>query len=353
MSYNLGMDQLTLVIPHSLTPQELAKDLARALPAPALAMLLTRHSACTVQRQDDDARVLPHEAWLARALGAAAPGQAPLAAAAMRGCGLPPAPGHWFIVQPVHVQLARTHMVMADPRELRLEAVESRALFDAVQPYFEELGKPLLYGGAATWFVRADDWRALVTASPDAAVGANLTDWMPDGDGKRAFRMLQNEVQMLWHEHPVNEARQARGLPPVNSFWLWGGADAGSAHAAAPAAGPAGLAVSGAPEWLAALADPARRAPQPAALLAEAGDATVVLGELAAPAMAEDWSAWLMRMQAIERDWLAPALAALRDGRVGRIRLVLSDRGALADFTITKGALRKFWRKPTLDKLSP
>jgi hypothetical protein len=29
---------------------------------------------------------------------------------------------------------------------------------------------------------------------------------------------------MTWHDHPVNAAREARGLPPVNGLWLYGGA---------------------------------------------------------------------------------------------------------------------------------
>jgi hypothetical protein len=29
---------------------------------------------------------------------------------------------------------------------------------------------------------------------------------------------------MLWHTHPVNEQRAARGLEPINSLWLYGGA---------------------------------------------------------------------------------------------------------------------------------
>jgi hypothetical protein len=30
-------------------------------------------------------------------------------------------------------------------------------------------------------------------------------------------------VQVILHQHPVNAERRARGLPPVNSLWLWGG----------------------------------------------------------------------------------------------------------------------------------
>ena len=35
--------------------------------------------------------------------------------------------------------------------------------------------------------------------------------------------MLLNEIQVLLHQHPLNAARRARGLTPVNSLWLWGG----------------------------------------------------------------------------------------------------------------------------------
>jgi hypothetical protein len=31
-----------------------------------------------------------------------------------------------------------------------------------------------------------------------------------------------NEIQMLLHEHPVNEARASRREPTINSLWLWG-----------------------------------------------------------------------------------------------------------------------------------
>ena len=37
------------------------------------------------------------------------------------------------------------------------------------------------------------------------------------------FRTQLNELQMLLFEHPVNQAREARGELTVNSLWLWGG----------------------------------------------------------------------------------------------------------------------------------
>ncbi|WP_296001615.1 hypothetical protein [Rugamonas sp.] len=353
------MIQITLALPFGLPPPELAPDLQRALKTPALAALLSRTSNAQVHPAEDGARALPHEAWLARALGLLGSGAqadgAPVAAAAMHGYGQAPSEGYWFIVQPIHVQLARTHLTLADPRQLRLEEADARTLFELAQPLFEESGKPLVYGDAGTWFMRADDWADLSTATPDTATSMNLSDWMPEGPNAIAFRKLQNEIQMLWHEHAVNEARQARGLTPVNSFWLWGGA-------AAPAPATAArktLAVAGAPAWLAALGRPSLRGATLAQLLAHPADGDdqgpriALLGDLMESGGGGDWSDWLMHMQRLEQDWFAPLLAALHDGRVARVKLVLSHRTRLAEFTSTKNAQRKFWRKHTLNNLVP
>jgi len=338
------MKQLTVVVPHALIPTELAKDLTRAYTAPALAMLLGRHSTRTLAVTEPDARLLPHEAWLARRLTGASGDQPGLAHAAMRALGVPAQDGWWFMVHPVHLALARTHMVLGDPRNLRLDDADARALFDAAKPYFDEVGKTLLYGDANTWFMRADDWRTLRTASPDAAIGENLADWMPDGPAKREFRKLQNEVQMLWHAQAVNEAREQRGLVPVNSFWMWGGSEG------TPPALPELAEIACLP-WLSVLATPALHGADAAAVLARPHDTIAVLGAALPSGKEADWSAWLMHMQQLEQQWFAPLLDALRGGRIGALDLVLTSRTHAVTYTITKGALRKFWRSPSLQGL--
>ncbi len=222
------MSQITLVLPFALPFPEFAPDLVRALGAstPALAALLTRTSSHARVPANDAVRALPHEQWLARALGLQDGGRPAFAAAAMRALGIAPEAGTWFIVNPVHIEIARTHLMMGDPAGLRLPEADSRALFETAQPYFEEAGHALVYGDARTWFMRADDWAELDTSTPDATLGMDLTDWMPVGARAAAFRRLQNEVQILWHTHPVNAEREARRLPPVNAFWTWGAADA-------------------------------------------------------------------------------------------------------------------------------
>ncbi|MDY0975819.1 hypothetical protein SOM61_12650 [Massilia sp. CFBP9012] len=342
------MAHITLVLPFALPLPEFAPDMVRALQAPALAALLSRTSSARRAPKADTVHALPHETWLARELGLADDGRTPFAVAAMRGLNLDPGAGRWHIVTPAHIQIARSHLMMADTRQVSLDDADGRALFDAASTLCEEIGHELRYGDAHTWFLRADDWTGFDTASPDTVANMDLTDFMPKGAQAQAYRRLQNEVQMAWHAHPVNAAREAKRLPVVNAFWLWGASGGASVQAQQPVKNMASYAVPG---WLAALGQ--QRLPSLDRLddvLAQGG--LLVAGNLGEAALAADWHGWLQGMQHLEDALFAPLLAALKDGRVRELRLVLSSREGLADYTTTAMAQRKFWRRPTLDSLT-
>ena len=335
------MTRITLSLPFALPPPELANDLMRALQAPSLALLLARGTRLSDPPPDPSGRRLPHESWLAGRLGLD-PVRAGFATQVMRAVGLTPAPGTWFLVEPVHIQIARNHLLMADSRRLTLADEESRSLFQAAQPYFEDSGVTLCYGGPRTWFARADAWSELDLASSDAATGQNLHDWMPQGGAALACRKLHNEIQMLWHAHPVNEARQARGANAVNAFWAWAGAQA-SAASSVP------LTALDAPPWLAAIG----QGKLDAALSSTAPDSVLVQAGLIGAAQSGDWASWLASMAQLEQTTFAPLLARLRAGDLGELRIMASHRHAMAEFATTPGALRKFWRRPSLARLLP
>ncbi|WP_426106229.1 hypothetical protein [Massilia sp. TSP1-1-2] len=340
------MTQITLVLPYALPPSELAQDLVRALKTPALAALLSR-AACRSLPFDDNLRALPHETWLSATLGLAPSGAPSFAAAAMRGFGLDPGTAAWFIINPAHIEIARSHLLMHDLRQLHLAEDHAKALFATSKPVFDELGKTLVYGDAQTWFMAAGDWATLHTGSPDAAVGQNLTDWLPTGPAAVEFRKLQNEVQMLWFEHPANVAREGRGLAAVNSFWPWGLSQGPATAGATPL-----FAATGVPSWLSAIAtSPAAALPDP--FSGKEADSMLVRGDLCQAAMAGDWSSWLGLMQRFEETLFAPTLAGLQHGRNAQLRLVIGNRAVHKAFITTKWAQKAFWRSPTLDRLLP
>ena len=146
-----------------------------------------------------------------------------------------------------------------------------------------------------------------------AVLGADPRAGLPRGAGARDLRRLGAEIEMWLHQHPVNRARAARReLPRQRWLWLWGGAArqarAASGRGTAAAAQQRLVLYADdlfAPAWLSR-----RAAPQP---LPErwhgpmrAGSAMLRGRRAAAPR--RDCAA---RLRALERDWFAPALAAL------------------------------------------
>jgi len=204
----------------------------------------------------------------------------------------------------------------------------------------------------------------LLSASPLRASGRSVEIWLPqttgDTPGKASRRStfwmkLQNEVQMAWFEHPVNEAREQSGRLAANSIWLH------SQGALAPLKRPFAAVFSDAPAARGlALASQATGASLPATL-AEAlehaptvqhgdkaqGSTLLQFDTLTMPFLHEDWYAWRAALSALERDFLAPALAALTKGTLDKLTLTLCGETSFVTLNTTRADLRKFWRRRT------
>ena len=348
------MSHLDILLPFGLPPAEMAADLLRVLKTPALASIITRTKSHRHEEFDAYARALPHESWLARQFGmedaTRKRGSPPIAVAAMQACGLTADPGRWFLLHPVHLHVARDHLVLTNQRQLSLTDRESRALFETIKPLFAEIEKPLLYGDARHWFVRADQWDDLHTATPDAASGHNIDIWMPQGPSERDWRKLQNEIQMHWHTHPVNEEREFRGEKPVNSVWLWGGAAAPLDLSASRYSALFNL--SGWADALSGSSSAAIKSGSASDLInAAPKHGLTVLDALIEPALGGDWAEWIKRMHDLESSWFGPISEALRTGKIAEVSLIVTHSTDLAEFTSSKYSLKKFWSKPSLSRL--
>ena len=130
-------------------------------------------------------------------------------------------------LQPVHLHATRDHLILMNQNQIDLTESESSQLLKAALPLLEEdFQGPVLFHDKQYWFIPAGPFSSLATHSIDQAHGRNIDWWMPrdsheDGIAKR-WRKLQNEIQMLWHIDTVNEIREQRGVPSINSIWISG-----------------------------------------------------------------------------------------------------------------------------------
>ena len=130
-------------------------------------------------------------------------------------------------LQPVHLHATRDHLILMGQNQLDLTTEESAQLLKAALPFIEEdFQGSILFENRHYWFISAGPFASLASYSVDQAQGRNIDWWMPrdtseEGIAKR-WRKLQNEIQMLWHIGPVNEEREQRGMPSINSLWISG-----------------------------------------------------------------------------------------------------------------------------------
>jgi hypothetical protein len=207
---------VTLVLAGLRVPADAAPAIVPSVQAPVLRRALARAKRGALSHDKGSA----YRAWLARMVFVRAPGgTAPYAYAALTGRP-PTADAAIWSADPVHLELARDHLValpMTAPT-----ADEADALLAAANAIVDSAGARFERAGDRWFLITPADWQ-LETVPLEAAWRSALQDVLPAGRDAQQWSRLLNEIQMAWHQHPVNEAREARGEATINSVWLHGG----------------------------------------------------------------------------------------------------------------------------------
>ena len=287
------------------------------------------------------------EDWLLDRFAVARQGDRPAAPYSLAADGGDPAGAWWLRADPIHLRAERDTVLVTDTTLFEIVHDEARALAAALNEHFA--ASDIRFDA-----LRPGRWYARVDRDPDMAAppiaevrGGSMDGRMPSGPAGRKWCAVLNEIQMCLHAHPVNDAREARGVPAVNGLWLWGAgrlaepprvayqrvvADDPVARGLALAAGKRHDPLPGsASEWLASSG--------------RTGIEAVVLDVLRAPAAYGDVGAWQAGLAALERDWFAPLLDALRAGRIGMVTVHSPGAARAREVETTRQDLRYFWRR--------
>ena len=302
------------------------------------------------------------EAFLAIADSQAMPavGSAALCGAGTVAAG--PGTSAWVCVaSPLHLVAGMQDVMLQEDGVLELDASEAAALASDFNHVFDDGGTRLLAGRGGVLLCVFDRMLEVETRDPDDMLGSDVFGFQAGGADAPRLRRLMSEMEMWLFDHAVNRARAARGMPAVSSLWLWGGGPVLAAlprvhgwtagrdplfsafgdRLTFPGAEPPGVAAAEMRAEVSAAAEAGRVIGAAKATAARtvagtergAGPSAGVLVCAERPGS----TVWAE----VERRWLAPALAALRAGRIERLAL---STGGLR-FDVDKGSSWRFWRR--------
>ena len=268
----------------------------------------------------------------------------PMAALSRLGEGdVMDAEGFWLRADPVHLRADQARLLLFGPRELAVRMDEAEALAVAFNTMYSTDGWRLETPHPQRWYLRLPDDPQIRTQALRTVIGRNIDTFLPQGVNGKRWHGVLNEVQMLFHDSPVNAAREQRGQLAINSVWLWGGGYL-------PQIKP--------PPWTQLCsADPCARGLAMAAgvTMATAADITadwkkdgvateqlVVNADLQDAVVYGDDEAWCTALLDLEQNWFAPALSALKSGGLDAVRLYGGNNSV---YEVTRAGLRRFWRR--------
>jgi hypothetical protein len=299
--------QLVLALPGLLALSD--ADVA-AVAAPALAQLF---AAGAPARADLDLA-----GALAARYGIERQADWPLAPIRLAALGVDPGAGYWLAADPVTLVAGRDDVRVAGVVE-DLDRAQVDALLATLNLHFAGDGLGFVAPRPDALFAGVAVAPALTTFPLAAASGRPLHALLPGGADAARWRRWQSEIQMLFHEHPVNLARERAGRPPANSLWFSGGGTRPRRRAGEPPIrtyADAGIAVA-----LAAHAGSPARALPPRlddALAGATGGDRIVIAFAAAPDVGT-----------LEQVWAAPIRRALAAGTLESFTLLADGAGSV------------------------
>lgn len=240
-----------------------------------------------------------------------------------QGLSLPPE-GDWVCADPVHLQADANGAVIHDCGRFALRLDEAQELVSNLESTLGGEGWHFHLGAANAWYLQVPVGEAPDGPMLDAVIGRDLRrEWMPS-NSTEGWRRRLTEIEMLLYQHPVNQAREARGEPTINSLWCWGqgretGLDGGGMTR-----------VMGQGALLAGFAKASGIELEPLSLTAldptREGRLLLVLDTLAESAAYDDLSAWEQALLNLDADWFARLHECVVSGEIASMVLHADGR---------------------------
>ena len=249
-------------------------------------------------------------------------------------------PSGWCCrADPVHLQPHGDHLRLFDEQVLRLSGDEAESLIARFNTVYEGEDLRLHLGSPDRWYLTSSEALDVSPVAPDKVHGNNVLRFMTDSS---VATSLINEIQMIFHEHPANVARENRDLPAINSVWLWGGGCLpASPDVLLPAAWGRHPLLRGLWAWAGGAAEALPDAAEQCISRLSEEPGVVVLPDFLGVLRRAGRDGWLHALESLDAAWCGQLLEALTAGRLDEFRLI-SDGLSLR---LDRANRRRWWRR--------
>ena len=328
---------LDVLIPSLLLPAPILK-LFPPPAVPALERMLARADTRVASTPGGGA------SWLCERWGVGAP--YPVAPLLAEYDGFDPSNDGWMFAEPVHLTPDRDRLKLFPARFLELREAETRQLITILNSHFADRNLQFVAPAHASlsqrWYVRCAPAEIPETTPPNAARVGSLADFQPRSRGTLNWRSLQNEAQMLFFGHPVNEAREAAGKPTISGVWFWGGGILPELKRAAYDCVATDSAIA---MQLARKSGIPVLPPSWDSIRSAQGNVLAVIDSCAESAGSLDFPAWRHELERLDREWFQPMSRALATGNIQYLSIFAPDVEDTRSFHLTRrNHFLRFWR---------
>ena len=323
---------VTLLVPDLFWPRDDGGGAYRELELPVIERFLSR-------ARREPFPPLSLEAWLCQAFEVERQQDWPVAPITLAYDGGDAGDHYWLRADPVHLTPQRDRLTLLDTSVLNPGAEDAAELIAVLNRHFAGEGLVFQAPHPARWYLLVPGTPRLATRELTLAAGRDIAGALPAGEDGLRWRRILNEIQMLLHEHPVNQRRESRGALPINSVWPWGGGRRAPvfgqhfSHVAGENTLASALAARAGAEKLTGTALPA----------ASRGTRILVVMETSSARHGDD-RAWRQELADMEHAWFTPLLTALRRRELDGLAVVALHPRACVRFDATRMDLLKFWR---------
>ncbi len=253
------------------------------------------------------------------------------------------ASGYLMRADPVHLRADQSSLRLFDADTFAITQEELDQLVTSFNAFYADRDLQLHAPCPRRGYLSLSTAPGITTTALSQVAGQDINAFLPQGEEAADWHRLLNEVQMLFHDHPVNVAREQRGEPAINSLWFWGGGlspDSLQCQVTRIASDHPlvkGLALQA---GIPVIDVPA----EPRGLLApdEDGVTLIINDVLASATQYGDVECWVNRIRELDRHWFAPLLEMLRQGVLGSLEI---DPCNGARFLTDRRQQHYFWRR--------